>query len=473
MARVVQCLNPSCGRTSHLGEDPLGRIFRCPRCLTKLPTAEVSAVDSGWTYVLGPLPRQSSSPSSGWISALESIARPSVQNSLSWDRIPARLIGSTSLPSSLRACDSGEFSVEPFESHVGDSWDVHFPPDLALQESGEVYVGPFGREDRSEWDRAAGCPGSPSSQVNVQSREQASGRTLGKNTATSRRAEGRLNRFEILDVLGEGHHATVYRAFDPLLERQVALKLPRPGAAPTARVLDRFLSEARALARLRHPRIVPVYEAGRDGDRHYIAMALIEGRSLAERISERPLPFQQSVKIVAELAEALAHAHGLGIIHRDVKPANIRLDNHDTVYLMDFGIAYLPDSAEIPTPPGTILGTPAYLAPELAQGGQMEVLPASDQYSLGAVLYETLCGQPPFFGPSSYVLFHAIHHDPPSPRTIDSRIPKSLAAICQKAMAKQPDRRYSSCQELADDLRRWLCGETPLARRRGWARLIR
>ena len=188
-------------------------------------------------------------------------------------------------------------------------------------------------------------------------------------------------------------------------------------------------------------------------------MALIEGRSLAERISKRPLPFQQSARIVAELAEALAHAHGLGIIHRDVKPANIRLDNHDAVYLMDFGIAYLPDSGEIPTPPGTILGTPAYLAPELAQGGQMEVLPASDQYSLGAVLYETLCGQPPFFGPSSHVLFHAIHHDPPSPRTIDSRIPKSLAAICQKAMAKQPDRRYSSCQELADDLR-------PLALRR-------
>jgi len=282
-----------------------------------------------------------------------------------------------------------------------------------------------------------------------------------------------LNRFEILDVLGVGHHATVYRAFDPFLERQVALKLPHPRAAHTARGRDRFLGEARALARLRHPRIVPVYEAGRAGDRHYIAMALIEGHNLAERISERRLPFHQSAKIIAELAEALAYAHGLGIIHRDIKPANIRLDNLETVYLMDFGIAYLPDSGEIPTPLGTILGTPAYLAPELAQGGQMEVLPASDQYSLGAVLYETLCGQPPFFGPPSYVLFHAIHHDPPSPRTIDSRIPRSLAAICRKAMSKQPDQRYSSCQALADDLRRWLCGETPLACRRAWARLIR
>ncbi len=473
MARVVQCPNPSCGRTSHLGEDPLGRIFRCPRCLTKLPTAEVSTVDSGWTNVLGPLPRRCSFSSSGQISALESIARPLVQNSMSWDHMPARLIHTTSLPARLQVSDSGEFSVEPFESHAGNSWDVHFPPDLALRESGEVYVGPFGHEDRSEWDKIDGCPGSTNSWGNVQPRDQAPTRALGENPATSTRATRRLSRFEILDVLGEGHHATVYRAFDPFLERQVALKLPRRGVMPTARALDRFLGEARALARLRHPQIVPVYEAGRDGDRHYIAMALIEGRSLAERISERLLPFQQTAKIVAELAEALAHAHGLGIIHRDVKPANIRLDNLDTVYLMDFGIAYLPDSGEIPTPPGTILGTPAYLAPELAQGGQMEVLPASDQYSLGAVLDETLCGQPPFFGPPSYVLFHAIHHDPPSPRTIDSRIPGSLAAICQKAMAKQPDRRYSSCQALADDLRRWLRGEIPLACRLGWARLIR
>jgi eukaryotic-like serine/threonine-protein kinase len=467
MARVVQCPNPTCGRTSHLGEDPLGRIFRCPRCFTKLPTAEVSAVDSGWTNVLGPLPRRSSSSSSKRISVLESIARPLVENSLSWDHMPARLIDSTSLPSHLQVSDSGEFSVESFESHRGDSWDVHFPANLVLQESGEVYVGPFGHEDRSEWDRLDGCPSSPSRQGDAQRRDQVLGKASGKNAATSKKAARRLNRFEILDVLGEGHHATVYRAFDPFLERQVALKLPRLGAAHTARALERFLGEARALARLRHPRIVPVYEAGCDGERHYVAMALIEGRSLAEQISERPLSFQQSAKIVAELAEALAHAHGLGIIHRDVKPGNIRLDYHDAVYLIDFGIAYLPDSGEILTPAGTILGTPAYLAPELALGGPMEVLPASDQYSLGAVLYETLCGQPPFFGPPSYVLFHAIHHDPPSPRTIDSRIPRSLAAICQKAMAKEPDRRYSSCQALADDLRRWLYGETPLACCRG------
>jgi serine/threonine protein kinase len=283
----------------------------------------------------------------------------------------------------------------------------------------------------------------------------------------------RVDRFEILDVVGEGHHAIVYRAFDPLLERQVALKLPRQGVALTARTAERFLAEARALARLRHPRIVPVYQAGREGDRHYIAMALIEGHSLAELIARGRIPCEQSVEIVAKLSEALAYAHSLGIVHRDVKPANIRLDYQGAAYLMDFGIAYRSDSGEVPTPPGTILGTPAYLAPEQAKGGQPDVLPASDQYSLGAVLYELLCGKPPFFGPPSFVLFHAIHHDPPSPRTVDPNVPRSLSAICQKAMAKRPENRYCSCQDLAEDLYRWFRGQVPLACRRRWFRIMR
>ena len=142
-------------------------------------------------------------------------------------------------------------------------------------------------------------------------------------------------------MLGEGHHATVYRAFDPFLERQVAVKLPHLGRGP--RSGPGPVPEPRgALPRLRHPRIVPVDQAGRDGDLHYIAMALIEGVA-SRNGSPRASSFRADAKIVAELAEALADAHGLGIIHRDVKPANIRLDNHDTVYLMDFGIAYLPD----------------------------------------------------------------------------------------------------------------------------------
>src|SRR5262249_38612418 len=226
----------------------------------------------------------------------------------------------------------------------------------------------------------------------------------------------------------------VYRAYDAVLDRDVALKVPRRGVLKTAKALERFLGEARALARLRHPRIVPVYEAGCAGDRHYIAMALIEGRSLAERLADGPLPLPQAGEVVAGLAEALAYAHDQGVVHRDVKPANVRLDGHGAVYLMDFGIAYRPDSDEVPVPPGTILGTPAYIAPEQARGGQVAVLPASDQYSLGAVLYELLCGRPPFNGPPSYVLFHTIHHDPPAPRTVAPKVPRRLAAICLKAL---------------------------------------
>jgi serine/threonine protein kinase len=261
----------------------------------------------------------------------------------------------------------------------------------------------------------------------------------------------------------------VYRAYDPVLERDVALKVPLQGVITTAKVLERFLGEAKALARLRHPRIVPVYEAGCAGNRHYIAMGLIEGCSLFERHSERRFGLRRATEIVAELAEALAYAHSQGVVHRDVKPANVRLDDQGAVYLMDFGIAYRPDSGEVPLPPGMILGTPAYVSPEQAQGGQGNVLPASDQYSLGVVLYELLCGQPPFCGPPSYVLFHTIHHVPPSPHTVTPKIPRALAAICLKALAKCPDDRYAGCQDFADDLRRWLRGETPLAGRRGWA----
>ena len=205
-----------------------------------------------------------------------------------------------------------------------------------------------------------------------------------------------------------------------------------------------------------------------------MAMAFIEGSSLAQRMAGRMFEVQRAAEIVAELAEALGYAHSQGVVHRDVKPANIRLDGQGVVYVMDFSIAYRPDSGEMPLPPGVILGTPAYVAPEQAQGGQTDVLPASDQYSLGAVFYELLSGQPPFTGPPSYVLFHTIHRDPPPLHTIAPTVPRRTS-ICQKALAKKPEHRYSSCGDFAKDLRSWLRGEAPLAcrRRRRWARLGR
>ena len=222
------------------------------------------------------------------------------------------------------------------------------------------------------------------------------------------------------------------------LERDVALKVPRQGVIRSAKGLERFLGEAKALARLRHPQIVPVYEAGCAGDRHYMAMALIEGSSLAQQMAERPFEVQRAAEIVAELAEALGYAHSQGVVHRDVKPANIRLDGQGVVYVMDFGIAYRPDSGEMPLPPGVILGTPAYVAPEQAQGGQTDVLPASDQYSLGVVFYELLCGQPPFTGPPSYVIFHTIHHDPPPLHTIAPTVPRAWLQSVKRPSRKNP-----------------------------------
>ena len=362
--------------------------------------------------------------------------------------------------------ESGEVLVDAVE--FGDGNDHSSCLGLGFEESSEIVLGPFVSDSRSHSRGSAITKSSVSMSASIRNDSGATGKdqVLVKGTA--------LGRFRIVEMLGEGHHSTVYRAYDPVLERDVALKVPRHGVIKSAKGLERFLGEAKALARLRHPRIVSVYEAGCAGEHHYIAMALIEGCSLAQRMADCTLEPHRSTEIIAELAEALAYAHCQGIVHRDVKPANIRLDAQGVVYLMDFGIAYRPDSGEVPLPPGVILGTPAYVAPEQALGGQTDVLPASDQYSLGAVFYELLSGQPPFCGPPSYVLFHTIHHDPPPLHAIAPVVPRPLAAICQKSLAKRPDHRYACCGDFARDLRSWLRGEPPsVSRRRRWARMGR
>jgi eukaryotic-like serine/threonine-protein kinase len=450
---IVHCPNAACGRVSHLGVDPLGRIFRCPRCLTKLPTAPATAGDARWTAVLGPpRPLVSSSFRCGlsrqWEEALPSEAQ----------EFPARsLVG---LESGEVVIDAVDFDRQNHESSCMG---------LNSDDSSEVVLEAFVSDSRSHSHCTAAVKSSVSMAPSVRSE------TAISNTDQRLPESGTLGRFRIGEILGEGQHATVYCAYDPVLEREVALKVPRQGVIKSAKGLERFLGEAKALARLRHPQIVPVYEAGCAGGRHYMAMALIQGTSLAQHMAERPFKVHRVAEIIAELAEALGYAHSQGVVHRDVKPANIRLDGQGVVYVMDFSIAYRPDSGEMPLPPGVILGTPAYVAPEQAQGGQTDVLPASDQYSLGAVFYELLSGQPPFSGPPSYVLFHTIHNDPPPLHTVAPAVPRALAAICQKALAKKPEHRYSSCGDFAKDLRSWLRGEAPMAcrRRRRWVPLGR
>jgi WD40 repeat protein/tRNA A-37 threonylcarbamoyl transferase component Bud32 len=287
-----------------------------------------------------------------------------------------------------------------------------------------------------------------------------------------------IGRFLIRAWLGRGGFGTVYRAYDPQLERDVALKVPKPGTLDHPQRVQRFLGDARAAARLRHPHIVSVFDAGQDGAHYYIASAYVEGHTLKQAIDEGTLTLGESVRIVRVLAEALAHAHSLGIVHRDVKPANVMLDCMGQPHLIDFGLAHRQHliaaewtdpldldllferaEGEERTRDGAVFGTPVYMAPEQARGRHGDPLPASDQYSLGVMLYELLCGQTPFDGPTPVLLFNHVHTPPLPPSTVNAHVPPDLEAVCLKALAKRPEKRYAGCQELADDLGRCLEGE--------------
>jgi WD40 repeat protein len=279
----------------------------------------------------------------------------------------------------------------------------------------------------------------------------------------------RIGRFEVRTRLGEGAFGIVYAAYDPQLDRHVALKVAKPGMLGTEAGVKRFLREAKAAANLRHPHIVPIFDAGREGEQYYIASAFIRGKSLAGALEERPegqgLEPGRAVEIVRRLADALAYAHRKGIVHRDVKPANVMLDEQGEPMLMDFGLAARADGDEKLTQEATIMGTPAYRAPEQAQG---KAEAASDQYSLACTLFELLTGKTPFAGPPHMQLLLHQSQEPPPPRTYTRKVPRDLETICLKGLAKNPPERYPGCRELADDLRRWLEGEPILARRLPW-----
>jgi tetratricopeptide (TPR) repeat protein/tRNA A-37 threonylcarbamoyl transferase component Bud32 len=273
-----------------------------------------------------------------------------------------------------------------------------------------------------------------------------------------------LGRFQLLEIIGHGTFAFVYKAVDTELDRVVAIKVPRQGHLVTDRQASRFLREARHVARLRHPAIVPVHEAGRIDGVCFLVSNYIEGTTLAERLARGPIPARDAAGIVARMADALDHAHGQGIIHRDIKPSNILLDPVGNPHLTDFGLARcVVDSATLSTD-GKIRGTPAYLSPEQAQGDGGQVDVRSDLYSLGVVLYELLTGEVPFRGSLRMVLMQVLEEDPRPPRRSDESIPRDLETICLKAMAKEPARRYPTAAALAADLRRFLDGHPVQAR---------
>jgi tetratricopeptide (TPR) repeat protein/tRNA A-37 threonylcarbamoyl transferase component Bud32 len=280
-------------------------------------------------------------------------------------------------------------------------------------------------------------------------------------------------------IVGEGAFGRVYEAFDPVLRRVVALKVARPEQLHSAARVERFLREARSAANLLHPNIVAVFDSGSDGPFHFIASAFVPGPSLAEALAELPpgqtFGVRRSVELVRQLAEALAYAHRQGVVHRDVKPGNVLLRPPEgEALLADFGLAARAEEERL-TLEGQVVGTPDYMAPEQALG---QASPASDQYSLGCLLYELLTGRPPFAGNNlTHTLFLHQTQAPVATRSLNAAVPLDVETICLKSLEKEPGRRYPDCQELADDLRRWLEGEPIRARRLGlperllrWAR---
>ncbi len=274
-----------------------------------------------------------------------------------------------------------------------------------------------------------------------------------------------FGRYQVEKLLGRGAMGAVYLATDTQLDRPVALKIPKVAASGSKRLLQRLETEAKAAAKLDHPSLCKVFDAGAVGEQCFIAMQYIEGETLKSQLEAKGKSAAEAVSLILQLAEGLSEAHALGVIHRDLKPENIMINRRGTPVIMDFGLAKFSTIGgnAAATQAGTILGSPAYMSPEQASGNSKEIDQRSDIYSLGAILFEMLTGQWPFSGSAMQILGQKSLLDAPGVRTIQPDLPPQLAATCDKMLAKDPLDRYQDLAEVIADLQRIDFDRSPMS----------
>ena len=264
--------------------------------------------------------------------------------------------------------------------------------------------------------------------------------------------------YELIDEIARGGMGVVYRGHQKSLNRDVAIKMILAGQFASEDEVNRFYTEAEAAAKLDHPNIVPIFEVGQFEGNHYFSMKLIEGQHLGQRLKALRNDVAKAVDILTKVCDAVSHAHQRGILHRDLKPGNILLDQNDEPYVTDLGLARSVDGDSQLTRTGAVLGTPSYMPPEQASGST-DVTTAADIYSLGAILYEVLTGRPPFKAASPVETMMQVINELPERPSAAGNVDRDLELICLKCLEKEPDHRYPSADALAKDLRCWMNGE--------------
>jgi len=280
-------------------------------------------------------------------------------------------------------------------------------------------------------------------------------------------AGDRLGKFVIIAELGRGSMGVVYEAFQEDLKRKVAIKVLPANISLDAKQVKRFHREAESVARLRHANIIQIFEVGAVGNTHYFAMEMVDGQPFGAHHGRDRDSVREAARVAMEAARGIAHAHGRGVIHRDIKPGNLLVDRTGRVVVTDFGLARLTESASL-TSTDAIVGTPKYMSPEQILAGTQPLDGRTDVYSLGATLYEVIAGRPPLEAPSVQAYITAVLEErPPTPRRFNRAVPIDLATIVLRCLEKRPADRYADAEALALDLERFLAGERIVAKPRG------